>query len=59
VYLDLVNPMMDLEDPNVGSQLGVMLQRLDKEQCTNVPNLQDNKVTQGPVNKQLTAQQLW
>jgi hypothetical protein len=55
---------MDLEDPNIGGLYGELPQRLNYEQCTNVPRfgfipLQCNIVTQGPENQQLTAQQLW
>jgi hypothetical protein len=61
---DLENPGLDLEDPNKGGFYGEMPQRLDTKQCTNVPKfgfipLQQNVVTQGPVNQQFTAQQLW
>jgi hypothetical protein len=61
---DLENPIMDLEDPNIGSLYGELPQRVNSERCTNVPKfgfipLQCNTVTQGPENQQLTAQQLW
>jgi hypothetical protein len=61
---DLENPIMDLEDPNIGGLYGELPQRLNYERCTNVPRfgfipLQCNIVRQGPENQQLTAQQLW
>jgi hypothetical protein len=63
-HWDLENPGMDLDDPNSGGFYGELPQRLDTEQCTNMPRfgfipLQHNEVTQGPENQQFTAQQLW
>jgi hypothetical protein len=63
-HWDLENPGMDLDDPNSGGLYGVLPQRLDTEQSTNVPRfgfipLKNNEVTQGPENQQFTAQQLW
>jgi hypothetical protein len=64
IHWDLENPGMDLDDPNLGGFYGEMPQRLETEQCTNVPRfgfipLQYNEVRQGPENQQFTAQQLW
>jgi hypothetical protein len=60
----LENLNTDLDDPGGRQLKGAMPQRLSAEQCTNVPNfgflpLSYNEVTQGPVNQQIKAQQLW
>jgi hypothetical protein len=54
----------ETEDPDGGYINGEMSQRLGTKQCTNVPNfgflpLHYNDITQGPINHQITAQQLW
>jgi hypothetical protein len=61
---DLENLNSDLDDPGGENIMGQMPQRLGTEQSTNVPNfgflpLHYNEITQGPVNQQITAQQLW